>query len=212
MKRSVFCIILIFSIIILNAEENSYIIKSEIRPDTNDQGIMLINQTVRFNSPIEILNSGWVDLYGDNQYTEFFAVYSQYDGRAIGTILSSLRQNKTTFSPKCLYISFPMTQLNLGNEIIELDLNGNDRYGFDFFRHNNNNYVIMYYKHEEDVFLYFTIYEFLSNPGVIIKIYRDENDSYDRYEIVDGDLFFYIEDSKFILKIENEKIYFIPYE
>ena len=203
-------LIFFFSTIILNADENSFIIRSEIRPDMNNQGMELIDQTVRFNSPIEILNSGWVDLYGDDQYTEYFAVYSQYNGKAIGTILSSLRKNKTTYKPVCLYVSFPMTQLNLGNEIIELDLNGNDRYGFDFFQYNNMHYIIIYRRLEWDYFT-FTIYKFelYELNGIIDVIYREEDNLFDRYEIIDGNIIFFNGENRNILIIEGDNIYFI---
>jgi hypothetical protein len=214
MGKNVFYIIFILSQIALFADENLYVYQLEIMPDINDQGIVIINKTVRFDSPIEILNSGWVDLYGDNQYTEYFAVYSQYNGEAIGTLMSSLRQNNETFKPKCFYLSFPMKKLNIGDLIIELDLNKDEEYGFDFFQYNNKRYVIKYnkmYKWFDNITDYFgfEIYEFIPSSGVISTIYRNEDNSYERYEIIDGNIVFYNGKNQYILLIENENVQFI---
>ncbi|GHU26280.1 hypothetical protein FACS1894164_17180 [Spirochaetia bacterium] len=98
------CLVFTFIILISTANADDLVFKkSKIIPLENIEGKTILESYILFESPIEIVESGFIDLFGDNKFTEFYAVYSQYDGKSVRVALASSRRNRK--QQECVFFS-----------------------------------------------------------------------------------------------------------
>ena len=211
MKRFLLVIFQLFIFTFYIYSNDSVVIRllETISVDNNEAKLFLESNVV-FSSSIEIIDAYWVDMFGDNEFTEFFVVFSQYNGESVGVAIIGKRRSINVYDTRAIYLQFPMRSLTFGDEIIDLTLNSpREIYGFEFFEYNNNKYIFLYNKWLSTPFFAFRLYSFNKEYGIINNITIEENEEiiYDGYNIVNDQIFFYSGERTFILKnMENNFI------
>ncbi|GHV74690.1 hypothetical protein AGMMS49940_19920 [Spirochaetia bacterium] len=117
--------------------------KAVILEDTDDRGISLVKELTGISRDIEIKKSGWIDLDGDGDYKEYFALYIVYgDGDNYGS-----------------YLHLAIVKDDWEGLIYHM-VHDDAAFDIDFFQRNEKTQVMYYYQGGSAIYLSFSIFEY----------------------------------------------------